>query len=161
MADYEDVRAFTLDSDRQELLLQSQNECSFVWSTRDGWPVGVIMSYLWRDGRIWLTSSSQRKRIVAVRRDDRVCVIVSSAGTPLGPGKTVTLKGRCALHDDAETRAWFYPALAAAVFGDDERRQASFVRRLDSANRLVLEVTPVALITHDIDKLARAVSGRD
>ena len=97
---YEDVRAFTLDESDQETLLRTQNECSFVWSTRDGWPVGVTMSYVWRESKVWLTSSIQRKRVKAVAHDPRVSIIVSGAGTSLGPGKTVTLKGRCVIHDD-------------------------------------------------------------
>lgn len=158
LSDYEDVTGFTLDDARQHDLLTSQNECSFVWSTKDGWPIGVIMSYVWRDGKIWLTSSRQRKRISAVRRDDRVSIIVSGLGTPMGSGKTVTLKGHCRLLDDEQTKAWFYPALAAAIFPGNERRQQSFGRFLDSPGRLILEVTPVGTISHDIDKLSAAAS---
>lgn len=158
VTDYEDVRAFTLDQTRQHELLTAQNECSFVWSTKDGWPVGVIMSYVWRDGKIWLTSSRQRKRINAVQRDDRVSIIISGLGTPMGSGKTVTIKGHCRLLDDDEIKAWFYPALAAAIFPGNERRQQNFTRFLDSPGRVILEVTPVATISHDIDKLSAAAS---
>jgi hypothetical protein len=155
---YEDVRAFTLDESDQQKLLETQNECTFVWSTRDGWPVGVMMSFVWRDGKVWLTSSVQRKRVKAVARDPRVSIIVSGMGTPLGAGKTVTLKGRCQLHDDPETAAWFYPALAEAVFPDNEVRQQRFIALLDSPGRVIFEVTPVASITHDVEKLARSAS---
>lgn len=158
LIDYEDVRAFTLDEARQHDLLTSQNECSFVWATKDGWPVGVIMSYVWHHGKIWLTSSRQRKRIKAVQRDDRVSIIISGLGTPMGSGKTVTFKGRCRLHDDEETKSWFYPALAAAIFPGNERRQQNFTRFLDSPGRVILEVTPVGTISHDIDKLSAAAS---
>lgn len=156
--DYEDVRAFTLDDERLAELLKAQNECSFVWSTKDGWPVGVIMSFVWHDGRVWLTSSRQRKRITAVTRDDRVTIIVSGLGSSIGAGKTVTLKGHCRVRDDDATKAWFYPALAAAVFPGVERRQQSFTRFLDSPGRVILEVTPVAQISHDMDKLSAAAS---
>ncbi len=158
LSDYEDVREFTLDDDRMGELLASQNECSFVWSTKDGWPVGVIMSFVWRDGRVWLTSSRQRKRVAAVQRDDRVSIIVSGIGTPIGAGKTVTLKGRCRVVEDDETKRWFYPALAAAIFPGNERRQAKFTSFLDSPGRVIFEVTPVGTISHDIDKLSAAAS---
>jgi hypothetical protein len=112
---YEEVDVYPLDPEVQEQLLQLQNECAFVWGPKDHWAVGVMMSYVWRDGRFWLTATSQRKRIAAIRRDSRVSVVVSSVGTPLGPAKTVTAKGRCILHEDQETKDWFYPALAAAI----------------------------------------------
>ena len=158
LKDYEDVTGFTLDEERMGELLTAQNECSFVWGTRDGWPVGVIMSYVWRDGRVWLTSSRRRKRITAIQRDDRVSVIVSGLGTPVGSGKTVTIKGRARLHDDAGVKAWFYPALAAAIFPGNDRRQQNFSRFLDSPGRVIIEVVPVGTISHDIDKLAAAAS---
>ena len=40
IANYEEVDVYPLDPDDQEKLLLEQNECSFVWSTRDHWPVG-------------------------------------------------------------------------------------------------------------------------
>jgi nitroimidazol reductase NimA-like FMN-containing flavoprotein (pyridoxamine 5'-phosphate oxidase superfamily) len=158
LTDYEDIRAFTLDETRQQELLTCQNECSFVWSTKDGWPVGVIMNYVWRDGKIWLTSSRQRKRIAAVQRDDRVSIIISGLGTPMGSGKTVTFKGHCRLLEDDETKAWFYQALAAAVFPGNDRRRKNFTRFLNSPARVILEVTPVRTTSHDSDKLSATAS---
>ena len=146
MRNYEEVAQFTLDPADCENLLTTQNECSFVWRMRDGWPIGVIMSYVWRDGKIWMTASSQRPRIAAVRHDDRVSVVVSSAGTALSP-RTVTIRGRCKLFEDAATKAWFYPTLAQALIPDDERRQGKFVQMLDSPRRVVMCITPAKFIT--------------
>jgi len=44
---------FPLNPADQETLLSGQHECALIWSTRDGWPVGTMMTYLWRDGKIW------------------------------------------------------------------------------------------------------------
>ena len=66
---YEDVSVYGLDDDVEQEMLLVQNECTFIWSNKEGWPVGVIMSYVFRDGKFWLTASSQRARISAVRRD--------------------------------------------------------------------------------------------
>ena len=43
--DYEDVTVYTLESEDEERLLKLQNECTFIWANKEGWPVGVIMSY--------------------------------------------------------------------------------------------------------------------
>ena len=56
---YEDVTVFGLDADDEAEMLDAQNECTFIWSNKEGWPVGVIMSYVFRDGKFWLTASSQ------------------------------------------------------------------------------------------------------
>ena len=70
MENYEEVSDLTLADDDRETLLKTQNECVFNWRTSDGWPIGVVMSYVWRDGKVWLTASSQRPRITggATRR---------------------------------------------------------------------------------------------
>ena len=46
--EYEQVSVYALDDAQREELLHTHAECSFNWATRDGWPMGVIMSYLWR-----------------------------------------------------------------------------------------------------------------
>ncbi len=155
--DYEDVTAYDLDPADEEQLLLAHNECTFIWANREGWPVGVVMSYVWREGRFWLTASSQRARISAVRRDPRVCVVVTSTGSPIPRNKAITWKGRCTVHDEAETKAWFYPELARAL-QPDEARAAQFVRYLDSPRRVVLEVTPTQRIGYDGAKMARATA---
>jgi general stress protein 26 len=155
---YEDVTAYDLDPDVEERLLLAHNECTFIWSNREGWPVGVIMSYVWREGRFWLTASEQRARIAAVRRDPRVCVVVTSTGSPLPRNKAITWKGTCTVHEDAETKAWFYRALAGALFPGDEAERASFVDFLDSPRRVVLEVEPTQRIGYDGAKMAKATA---
>lgn len=156
--DYEDVSVYTLEEPDEEEMLLANNECTFIWSNKEGWPVGVIMSYVWHDGRFWLTATSQRARIPAVRRDPRVCVVVTSAGTRLGPGRTVTYKGTCTLHQDDETKAWYYPALAKALWPTRESFQPEFVKFLDSPRRVILAVTPTQRIGYDGRKMGRATA---
>ncbi len=151
--DYEDVASYSLDPERQEQLLQTQNEAAFLWGTKDHWPVGVMMSYVWRDGRFWLTATTNRKRIPAIRRDPRVTVVVSGLNTPVGAATSVTAKGRCRLHDDAETKAWFYPALAEAIMGGPGDLTDNFAAMLDSERRVVIEVEPEMWITFDAGKM--------
>ncbi len=155
---YEDVTVFGLDQSDEEQLLLAHNECTFIWSNKDGWPVGVIMSYVWRQGKFWLTASSQRLRISAVRRDPRVSIVVTSTGSPLPRNKTVTYKGTCRVLDDAETKAWFYPDLSAAIRPDDVRAQEVFAKFLDSPRRVILEVSPTQRIAYDGAKMGAATA---
>lgn len=154
---YEDVSVYPLDDDAREQILLEQNECSFVWGTRDHWPIGVIMSYVWRDGKFWLTATSQRARIKAIRRDPRVSIIVSSVGLAIGPARSITVKGRVKIRDDAETKAWLYPDITRAILrGAPQSMIDHFVQMLDSERRLILEVTPEKWITYDAGKLMAA-----
>jgi hypothetical protein len=149
--DYEDVSVFHLNEDREQILLDRQTECVFMWTTQDGDAVGVVMNYVAQDGRFWLTATSQRKRFVALRRRPRASIAISSRGTNIGISQSITYKGDVILHDDADTKAWFYPALAARVRPDNVDQQTAFVAKLDSARRLIIELVPDGRIGFDAE----------
>ena len=160
---YEDVSVFGLDDADEQALLLGHNECTFIWSNKEGWPVGVIMSYVFREGKFWLTASGQRARISAVRRDPRVCVVVTSTGSPIPRNKAITWKGNCTVHDsdgpefDA-LKAWFYRDLSAAIRPGDVTGQTLFAKFLDSPRRVILEVDPVQRIGYDGAKMGKATA---
>ena len=106
--DYEDVTTYTLDADVEEQLLLAHNECTFIWSNREGWPVGVIMSYVWRRGAFWLTAPNRVVRQRTTRR-----------------GPAGGLRGRASRHRARACRPrsgwekggaeWFVPAAGVGV----------------------------------------------
>ena len=153
--DYEDVTVYQLDEAGEAELLARQIECTFIWSNSEGHPLGVIMNYVFRDGRFWLTASGQRARVPAVRRDPRVSIVVTSRGSGIATSKSLTYKGHCVIHEEEATKAWFYPALAAAVRPGDPDAQAAFVRHLDSPRRVVLEKEPEGRIGFDSTQMWR------
>lgn len=152
---YEDVSMFSLDDAREKTLLETQTECCFMWSTREGDPVGVIMNFVARDGRFWLTCTRRRKRVAAIEARPRVALAVSSRGTDIGISQTVTYKGSAIVHDDEVTKGWFYPVLAARVRPESADQQAAFVHHLDTPGRVVIEVVPDARIGFDADNMFR------
>jgi general stress protein 26 len=121
--------------------------------------MGVIMSCFWSKGRMWLTATAQRHRVSAVRRNPRVSVVITSTGTAIGPSKTVTIKGRCTVHEDRETKDWFYPAFASHLTGGGQAAK-DFEKMLDSPLRTILEVVPEKFITYDGTKMFRHVAGK-
>ena len=153
MRDFEDLSAYGLDPEREAELLRTQTECTFIWSTRDGFPVGVVMSFIFHEGSFWLTSATHRARVRAVRRDPRVSIVVSSTGSALPPGSAVTYKGTCRVHEDDARKQWFYNELAMARYADDEEYRRVFLERIDSPGRVILEVVPEARIAHDGTKM--------
>jgi hypothetical protein len=88
-----------------------------------------------------------------VKADPRVSVVVSSLGSAVEAGKSLTYRGTCTVHDDRETKQWFFEALAARRFPTDEEYRPTFVEKLDSAQRVILEVEPTEKITYDGAKL--------
>ncbi len=153
---WEDVRGYPLDSQDETQLLSLQTECTFIWSNQQGHPVGVIMNFIFRSGRFWLTASDQRKRITAVRRDPRVSLAISSKGAGIDARRSLTYKGHCTIHVDEETKDWFFPEFATAMRPGDPERAKAFRAQLDSPRRVVLEVRPEVRIGFDGDKMWRA-----
>jgi nitroimidazol reductase NimA-like FMN-containing flavoprotein (pyridoxamine 5'-phosphate oxidase superfamily) len=151
--DFEDVSVFTLSGDREHTLLTTQTECTFMWTTDSGAPVGVIMNYVWHDGRFWLTATRRRKRIAAIEARPRVAIAVSSRGTDIGISQAVTYQGTAIVHDDRATADWFYAALAAHVRPGRPDQQAAFVAHLDSPGRVVVEVVPDVRIGFDSEAM--------
>lgn len=153
---YDDVSHYTLDDDDERALVEAQNECTFMWSTREGWPVGVIMSYVFRDGCFWLSVSSLRVRVQAVERDPRAAISITSKGSSLPTGLSLTYKGTCEVLKDRATIDWFLPALAKRLRPGSEEAQRLFVELNDTENRRVIRFTPTKKIGFDGRKMAKA-----
>ncbi|MFN3214967.1 MAG: pyridoxamine 5'-phosphate oxidase family protein [Acidimicrobiales bacterium] len=150
---YEDVSMFVLSDEREQTLLDTQTECVFMWTTDAGDPVGVYMNFVEHDGSIWLTCTRRRKRVRALEKRPRGSVAVSSRGTDIGISQAVTFKGDVVIHDDPDTLAWMYRALAEKVRPGDVAKQDAFVHHLDSPGRVVLELRPDTRIGFDSEAM--------
>lgn len=142
--DYEDLTQMKLGEDDLDTLVGTGGECVFNWTTRDGYPVGVVVAYVYRDGTFWTTCAEHRKRVPALRARPQSAVIVNKNG------KTASFKGDSTIHtnddhDWAEISAWFYDALAGVGAGRADAHVKSFRSLLDSPNRVIIE-TPVSLV---------------
>ena len=158
MQGYEDVTTYRLSPEREQELLHKQIECNFIWTNREGHGMGVIMNHVARDGSIWLTATSQRPRIKALRRDPRATVVISSMGTDMGPGKQITYKGRVVLHEDQATKDWFYPAMADIISPYPAPTPEAAIAHLDTPLRVVIELIPEMTLAFDGDQVAEASS---
>ena len=152
--DHEIVSIYPFSDEEIDQLMNTSIECVLMWSTKDGWPVGVIHAFVWHEGKIWITFASHRHRAAAIRRDNRVSVSVSAAGYPPGsdeslPAGGITFKGTGEFLDDDDTKAWFYRTLADKVGGGDQAAADAFYQILDSPLRTILAVTPVKRIMYN------------
>ena len=150
---YEDVSKFSLAGEREATLLSTQTECCFMWSTAAAEPVGVIMNFVYHDGRFWLTCTRRRKRVAAIEARPRVAIAVSSRGTDIGISQAVTYKGSAHVRDDEPTKSWMYRALAEKVRPGQPAQQAAFVEHLNSPGRVVIEIVPDTRIGFDSEAM--------
>ena len=142
--------------EREQEFLEKQIECNIIWTNKDGHGLGVIMNYIARDGSIWLTATSQRARIKALRRDPRASVVISSMGTDMGPGKQITYKGSVIIHEDQATKDWFYPAMADIISPYPAPTPEAAIAHLDTPLRVILQLVPEKTIAFDGDAISQA-----
>ena len=82
-------------------LLEQSRTCTMATVGPGGMPHLVAMWYGWLDGQIWLESKAKAQKIVNLRRDDRLSVMVE-AGNTYDTLRGVTLEGRGVIVEDAD-----------------------------------------------------------
>ena len=85
-----------------ESLLATQSECTLCWTNRDGHPVSVTCTFVFKDGFFWMMATLDRVRSKALRRDPRAALTISSIGTPLGHGRAISYKGNVEVQAEDE-----------------------------------------------------------
>lgn len=146
---YEDLTECGLADELEDELIHTQRECTFMWTNKAGEAFGVIMSFLPKDGKLWLTCAERRARVPALRRFPRASVCVNSTGTSMGTGKTVTYKGTCTIHSGRDVKDWFYPEFSDHLRPDDELAARTFEKFLDSPERIIIEFEPDYKLSFD------------
>lgn len=162
-SDYEDLTECAMSDELEHELVHTTKNCVFMWTNAKGEPFGVVMSYLPKDGRLWLTAAERRKRVVALRRSPRASICIWGLGGPLGSGRTLTYKGDCVVHHDRATKDWFYPEFARWLRPEPEQADV-FQSFLDSPERVVLEFTPDYKLSFDSNQMwsrSPGVNGAD
>lgn len=151
--DYEDLTAMRLDADALESLIKGGGECVFSWTNAEGYPVGVVVAFVWRHGKFWTTCAARRKRVPALRNRPQSAIVVNRGG------KTASFKGDSIVHapgDDGfdELKGWFYPALSGLELAPDDAYRRSFAKFLDSPQRVIIETDPQLVVAFDTVKFA-------
>lgn len=142
--DLEDLTGMALDPRQLEELVGEGGECVFNWSTREGYPVGVVVAYVYRAGKFWTNCAARRKRVTALRARPQSSVVVNK------DGRSATFKGESVIHgpEDAdwdEVKGWFYAALSGAEREPDNQWARGLQALLDSPHQVIIE-TPANLV---------------
>ena len=83
------------------LFLEQSRTCTMATVGPGGVPHLVAMWYAWLDGQLWLESKAKAQKIVNLRRDDRLSVMVE-AGNTYDTLRGVTLEGRGVIAEDPD-----------------------------------------------------------
>lgn len=148
------IEPFTLtDEEAWQLITSPPWRCVIAWVTRDGQPVVAPMAYQVLDGKIMLTTTKQRDKVKAFRRNPAISLCFQDEKG----SKHVTVRGRVEFSDDPTlVRRWI--AAYVESYGQQmsaEERQLE-VARYDSPDRLILIIHVEKMRTFDREKMTRA-----
>lgn len=151
--DYEDLTGMQLDQSQLDELLAGVGECVFNWTTRDGYPVGVVVAFVFHDGRFFTTCAERRKRVPALRARPQSAIVINKGG------KTASYKGDSIVHapgDEGfeELKGWFYPRLSRLDLDPEDTYRQSFAKFLDSPHRVIIETEARLVVGFDTAKFA-------
>lgn len=151
-----DYRAMALDAAQMAALVGERGECVFTWSTREGYPVGVVVGYAYRDGTFWTNCAGHKKRLQALRARPQSAIVINK------DGHTATFKGNCVIHsrddDDWDQLArWFYPALASVSPEAGDPFTNGLLRFLDAPHQAIIETQASLVVSFDFGKFSTAI----
>ncbi|MCP4905149.1 MAG: hypothetical protein GY910_09215 [bacterium] len=127
------------------VVLETQDLCTFNWSTQEGWPMGTTVAFQWIDEKLWFSMDRSEARVRAIRRDPRVSLVLRTGG------QSVTVKGRVAFSEDLEVKRLVYRTTGdkvARLTGGDSSGE-SYAQYLEGKGSVVLEVIPEKWIAYD------------
>ena len=151
--DYEDLTTMRLDEESLQSLIGPGGECIFNWTTVEGYPVGVVVAYVYRDGKFWTTCADRRKRVPALRKRPQSGIVVNRNG------KTASYKGDSVVHANGdvgfdELKTWFYAALSGVATAPEDEYRRAFAKFLDSPHRVIVETDARLVVAFDTAKFA-------
>ena len=140
-------RQITLSEAEQAEFLAANRKAALATLDAEGYPHLVAMTVGVKDGVFYMTSYAKAQKVVNVRRNPKVALMVEAGGA-YSELKGVMVRGVCEIveGEDAVRDAW---AIISGVSRTPRRRETND----SAAKRVVLKVTPHKTVTWDHTKL--------
>ncbi len=136
-----------LTPDEQAAFLSDNRKCALATVDQHGFPHVVAMSFQYRDGAFWMTSYGKAQKVLNIRRNPKVGVMVEAGGA-YAELKGVMVRGDCEVIDDPDEVREAYLWLAEGRTGTRPAGAAEAVPK-----RVVLKIVPAKMMTWDHAKL--------
>jgi nitroimidazol reductase NimA-like FMN-containing flavoprotein (pyridoxamine 5'-phosphate oxidase superfamily) len=137
-----------LTPEEQEKFLGEARKASLATIDKEGYPHVVAMNFIWRDGAILMSSYGKAQKVLNVRRNRKVGVMVE-AGRAYAELRGVMIRGDCEIVEDFASVNAMMRAIRreAGDVGVGEEPIAS------APKRVILKVVPKKIATWDHSKL--------
>lgn len=144
MAERPNIR---LTADEQTAFLRANRKCALATLDQHGFPHVVAMNFIVRDGTYYMTSYGKAQKVLNIRRNPKVGVMVETGGA-YAELKGVMVRGDCELIEAPDAVAEVFAWMAESR-GEPRPQGAS----RSAPKRVVLKITPRKTTTWDHSKL--------
>lgn len=148
-----EIAPFTLDDAAVDEILGKATHAVVSWVTKDGKPVSAVMVYILIDGVITITSTTNRAKYHAWRRNPAACFCIWD---PESLGRQVTLRGHVDIVQDASLLRRFTETFLTQRSGGEppsEERLAEEIAKFDAPDRHMMQLRVDKILTHDLHRL--------
>jgi PPOX class probable F420-dependent enzyme len=138
-----------LTADEQAAFFRERKKAALATIDKDGFPHVVAMNYFARDGAFYMTSYAKAQKVVNVRRNPRVALMVES-GDSYGELRGVMIRGTCEILEDLDAVRAAFEARAEAQSNPSPVQPGAVA---SAPKRVVLKIVPDKVISWDHRKL--------
>lgn len=137
-----------LTAEEQAAFLQGARKAALATVDGDGFPHVVAMGFLARDGAIYMTSYAKAQKVVNIRRNPKVGVMIE-VGERYSDFRGLMIRGHCEIIDDPAQVEMVMHGRSGARAGRSPQSGAI----ASAPKRVVLKVTPEKIASWDHTKL--------
>jgi PPOX class probable F420-dependent enzyme len=142
-------RQIRFTPEEQAAFLREHRKAALATIDKDGFPHIVAMNFYAKDGAFYMTSYAKAQKVVNIRRDPRVALMVET-GEKYAELRGVMVRGRCEIIEGEDA--------VRAAFAEMARSRGASYERPSTANdsapkRVVLKIIPEKITSWDHRKL--------
>ena len=148
-----EISPFILEDDAVKEIIGKAMHAVVSWVTKDNKPVSAVMTYVLVDGIITITSTTNRAKYHAWKRNPAACFCIWD---PESIGRQVTLRGHVEIiKDDELLRRFTEEFLIKRNDGEPPSpdRLAEELAKFDAPDRHMMQLHIDKVLTHDLHKL--------
>ena len=156
------ISPFTLDDAAVNEIISTASQAVVSWVTKDNKPVSAVMLYFLIDGTITITSTTNRAKYHAWRRNPAASFCIWEPGNM---GRQVTLRGHVEISQDAALLRRFTEEYLIRRNGGESpsaERLAAELAKFDAPDRHMMQLRVDKILTHDLNRLLQVeIDGTD
>lgn len=138
-----------LTPEEQAEFLRRHRKAALATVDKDGFPHLVAMTYMEKDGALYMTSYAKAQKVVNIRRNPKIGIMVE-AGASYAELRGVMVRGHCEIIEDRDAIEAIFVELAHDRAPSNARPEGA---ERSAPKRVVLKVVPEKTYTWDHTKL--------